>query len=1366
MRCRLGDVRGFTGVELLVVVVVIGIIGGGVAGTHLHLQRRSMERVVAGDLDAYAQAQMSVRHERGRFATHDELLVSGFEWSDGVELSEVRIADDRFFVRVRHTRSGYSCALDLSPVTGRALNRKVCRASADDPALAVPPGIIVTPPSGDTVTVARPPVTPGVPEGYLLPPDVGDVAEVVLAPGTSRVVLFPVTNRSGEARTFTFGASSANPLVVPDPALPANARLQAGERAEIPLTLSVAPGTLADRSGDVELRAADAGDRGYAASGGVRVRAALVLASPAVQAPAPEIREPGETFTVEYRVQNRSNAARTFRLGAVLLGGSALSLATPLPEVALDALEERVVPVTYRLDEEVDGGTAWTTQLVAADREAPAYAGTSGAFQVTAGLVLAPPVIAPAADRTENPGAEFTLEWQVTNRSNTPRDFRLLPGSSSPELAPASPSTLMQRIGRGATAGVRVTYRLAAGATCTSVSAATLRVDDAAAPALASSAQATVRTATVLASPALVAPAARSDQPGASFPAAWSVTNRTNCERTVRVEVLGEGDVEVRGTTGAGALRMQPFEQRTVEARYRLDDRSIHGTESRPLLRATDEAAAAYTSAASFLETTALRLCAPMLEPPLGVPPQPQQPGTAATVGHRVTNCSNAARTFSFTATSSNPAGVPDPADPPALTIPAFGTADVTFAYTIPPLAPGGAFGDLALSAADAGEPSLAAARSFRATVAVVVNPPALATFPGQTLRPGEAGSSTALLTSRSNIPVDFCFAASVLPGDAPAGAVADADPPVAPCIRVGAYQSASVAQAITGAAAAEHPRTNLVSVRAFDAERPALAAEQSFPVTAALALANPTLVVPATPPPLVWAVGQELTVEYPVSNRTNAARELCLTVTTEGAALAPVTPGPVCAVVGSRQQHVFRHAMYGSMDARLNVAVAVQDRLAAEYQAQDAYGARVLEFRPVAAWTVSKPVYLRKWAEFDGSRSSSPVGARIVKYIWSWGLFNQRWTGTRFEPGGSGVATDELASPTTRRAWDLKGSFPVCLVVEDEAGRRSAPACDEITILAETRARLAFRYRGWWYDPSDFCWDVPWDNQCPKSHGNARWEVLLNQSQGDVPIRRAWATIRVDYWQTDDEFERTYSYTGNVETLPYSFTSGGQTIRYDFFSNRHKANGSVESGRWRILDTNGTGALGWPQAPDLGNHPLVLNANLGSATGAFDSGPHWVPDETWITLFVEDAYGNVTQQSRFLDHKRSEWKGEECINGTGGWSCVRGYERLVPAQEAPAVWMSRQDLGGETYRFTGSGSSPDGRIVDWWWEITTSWASAAYGSPETSVYRGDAYEVRADRCEIVDVALVYVDDRGQRGYASDQVRGDLRRCDEVATPW
>src|SRR5688572_21000731 len=105
MHSRCWDRRGFTAVELMVTVVVIGLLSAGAVRANVHLQRRAMERVVTGDLDAYAHAQMTERTEAGRFAAHDQLVATGFEWSDDVELSEARVANDRFFVRIRHVRS-------------------------------------------------------------------------------------------------------------------------------------------------------------------------------------------------------------------------------------------------------------------------------------------------------------------------------------------------------------------------------------------------------------------------------------------------------------------------------------------------------------------------------------------------------------------------------------------------------------------------------------------------------------------------------------------------------------------------------------------------------------------------------------------------------------------------------------------------------------------------------------------------------------------------------------------------------------------------------------------------------------------------------------------------------------------------------------------------------------------------------------------------------------------------------------------------------------------------------------------------------------------------------------------------------------
>ncbi|HEU0302334.1 MAG TPA: prepilin-type N-terminal cleavage/methylation domain-containing protein [Longimicrobium sp.] len=1350
---------GFTVVELLVTIVVIGLLSAGAVRADIHLKRRAVERVVMGDLDAYAEAQMAQREEGGGFAPTPELLAAGFEWSDGIEVSDAQVVRDRFFVRIRHQPSGYSCALDLSPATGRARNRKVCRASASDPALARPPGIIVTPPPADTQTVARPPSFPPDGDGYLLPPDVGDLAEVVLDPGASRVLLFPVENRSGEPRLFTFDGVSSNPSVVPHPGAPADALLTSRERASIPLTVTVLPGTLADDAAEVDLRANDAGDRSYSGSGRVRVRAALVLANPAVSVPAGEIRDPGESFTVQYRVRNLSNATRVFRVAPVMPAGSALSLAGAVPDLELAPNEERAVPIAYILAAWAEGGSVWSARITVTDRDASAFSRTSGDFQVTARLILLAPVVSGPAESVQTPGAEFTLLWQVENRSNADREF-LVTGGASGGLSAGTPVT--RRIPRGESLAVPYTFRLSDDATCGTVHVASVRVDDVGAPAYRGDASGDVRAATVLAAPGVAAPAARSDQPGASFSARWEVVNQSNCARDVRVDVLPDGDAEVAGITGGGVVRLQPFERRPVDVLYRMRDRSLHQTQSRPAARATDQLEPAYSAAASFLETTALRLCSPVVEGPVVPAPQPQQPGTGATLVHRVTNCSNAARTFAFVAASTNPGAVGDPADPSPREVAAFATVEVSFAYLLAGTAYGGSFSDLVFRAVDGGDESLTGARAFRVTAAVVVNAPLLTAFPDQVLAPAGDGAAQAQLVSRSNIHVDFCFTAELAPGTAPAGRVVAAASQV-PCVRVPPFETAVVEQRFVGAVLAEHPLTNAVVVRAFDAARPALGTTQSIGVTAALVLAAPALQVPATPPPVGWMLSQERSVSYPVTNATNGARDLCIAVSPSGPELVSSNPGHVCAVVPARQEHVFSHVLRGNAAGEPTVSVTAYDRLAPAYSATAAYSARVVDARPVAVWTPPAPVYVRRWADFDASRSYSPAGARIVRYIWSWGLLNQRWTGTRFEVGGGGVASDAVAEPVTRRAYDIRGTFEVCLAVEDDAGRLSAPSCAPVTTLLQTRARLAFRYRGWWYSPSDFCVDVPWDNQCPDEHGNGRWEILLAPSQGDVPIRRAWASVRVNYWQTDDEFEQAYTYSGNVETLPYSFSSFGQTVTYDFLSNRHKANGSVQTGRWRILQTEGTGALGWPQAPGLDGHPLIVNANLGRATGMFDGGPHWVPDDVWITLNVEDAHGQITQQSAYLDHQRSEWRGGECINGTSGSRCIRGYERLTPPQPVPLVSIQRQQQADGSYRFTGSGESPDGRMVDSWWQVTRT---SPLTGRDSFVVRGDAYQVDPGMCEVVDVLQVYVDDRGQLGSAGDRVLGFMSPfCDDIEPP-
>ena len=104
-------------------------------------------------------------------------------------------------------------------------------------------------------------------------------------------------------------------------------------------------------------------------------------------------------------------------------------------------------------------------------------------------------------------------------------------------------------------------------------------------------------------------------------------------------------------------------------------------------------------------------------------------------------------------------------------------------------------------------------------------------------------------------------------------------------------------------------------------------------------------------------------------------------------------------------------------------------------------------------------------------------------------------------------TARDEVGAPTVDRAYDLQGTFSVCLTAVDAAGRASEPNCQPVTTMRPTLARLAWRYRGWWTD-QDWCLDVWWDNQCDAEHGNARWEIDLGPSVGDVPIQAAYAVV------------------------------------------------------------------------------------------------------------------------------------------------------------------------------------------------------------------------------------------------------------------
>jgi hypothetical protein len=140
------------------------------------------------------------------------------------------------------------------------------------------------------------------------------------------------------------------------------------------------------------------------------------------------------------------------------------------------------------------------------------------------------------------------------------------------------------------------------------------------------------------------------------------------------------------------------------------------------------------------------------------------------------------------------------------------------------------------------------------------------------------------------------------------------------------------------------------------------------------------------------------------------------------------------------------------------------------------------------------------------------------------------------------------------------------------------------------------------------------------------------------------------------------------------------------------------------------------------------------------------VPDEAWVTLFVVDANGVRTSQSGFYDHERSEWRGSDCIGGTSGPFCKKGFERRVPPKSVPTGSIEAEVLD-QMHRLKGSGESAEGRIVDMYWEI--------YVQPLDNPSGGGSYrsrdsvlELPQEQCATQDVTLYLVDDQGEVGAA------------------
>lgn len=1335
---------GFSLIQMIGALVIGGILLGIVTPVVAHAVRvRQAEAVLKNDLNnAVNLYEMAYLTER-RYPEHSALQP---HLSPGIAVDSQAVNGERVYLRLRHVATGQLCALDYSRSSAVARNRADCYGGgqARDTALALTPE---TPPGAGADTFGiRPPEPPDSAgnELALASPSVENPPSQRAAPGSSLTQRFTVTNRSPIARTFRFEVGSSNPGLVATPAAPADLTLAPGVPADVQVSYRVAPDAIADASAVIPLRAVDAGDERWSATGSFVFSTELALAAPGVSVTGAGSRTEtaGVDFDVTWQVTNRSNAARVLEVSLSAgdpthVGVVSVSMAGRVP---FGPGQVRMVSARLRLSAASDGGTRSQVLLRAEDAESPAY-GAEASVSVETATVLAAPTIASPPSRSADPGVPFTLSWSVRNESNTTRAFQITPTVADPahlEVV-STTGTGTQNIGRGQALSVSVTYRVKAGTVAGRTSLARLHAADRMAAEYESSGEVMVGTNTVLAAPGVAAPGPQSWKPGEEVVVTWTVRNESNADRVLVIDAASAGaELTLVSAVGAGEVAFAPFQSRTVSTRYRVRDESPAGARSSPTLGATDVAAPAHAARASFDFTTA-----PDIRPPSLVAPADRSadPGSITPGVFRLVNRSNMARTFALAAGSSDVSVVADPADPAQVGVGPFGSVDIRVDAVVAAGAVGYAVGGVTLRAVDAGEEQQASAAQFSVTVNPVHRSPTVTWAPRRTLTPGDGAVDSAVAVNRSNVPVQLCFAVRVEPGNVASGLVAGSGIVVPGCRSVGPAGSAGSAVTVpveySAQAEALAGWTNVLALAVSQSGSTVLPAAAELTVEADLVVRSPEWVrLPASP--LFWDVGDERSLGYTLRNWTNAERTFCVAVTSADAAkLSPVSASPICGIrVGARDTarvaHVIRATGAGT---GLRVDAFVYDEETIASRAEGGFYNVIRETRPTAVWDAPSPVYVRRWATFDGSRSWSPVGSPIVRYIWTWGLFMHRWDAAQGRFVYTGVwesAQDEVTTPSIERAYDLQGTFSVCLTVVDAAGRSSEPNCQPITTQRATVARLAWRYRGWWSE-RDWCLDVWWDNQCDPEHGNARWEIDLRPSLGDVPIKSAYAVFRVKLHNTDDpDRPATVTYSGNSGTTP----GWGS---YNFSSNYPEAVARAQDGRWRVLTTVGTSAYGWPASPNLANHPLVLNINLAKATGVFDGGPHWVPDDAWITLYVQDAHDRWTSVSAYRNHDKGQWRA--------------AYDTTVAGDAPPVASVSITANEDGTYLAEGSGESASGRIVDSWWEISSEDVSGGGTSSWTA--RGSTVRLEVSACERVTATYVVKDDQGKIGSGADFVSGD-----------
>jgi hypothetical protein len=1296
MRPSLPSPAGFTGIELVLVLAVLGVLGGvGYAATARY-RAHAAEAELRQDLVHFVNQQQSLHEHTGALGTLRRVEERGYRVSPGVVVEDSRVdaRGRRAYLRVLHRGTGQRCSVDYSPFVSVAINRVQCW----DPAGTERAGAADAPEVARVATVevvqagSEPPPPPPPPCADV--PGLAAPADLTGAPGSMPAGVFMLTNPTGAARTYSLLWASSNALVVPAVDGPSSITVPAGASHPLSASVPVAPRARAGQVAVVTVQATDDLCPASSADAFFTVAAERVLGTLRLAPPASRTVAADATVEGTWRSSMDTNDPRMMVLTAEEEPGLLRENADGTGRRAYEPEVEQPSPLRYRLDgSRVDGLQERSGCMTFHDALEPAHR-TRECFTLRAELEPRNARLAVRAPAEADPGEIVPAEWTVANATNAERRFRIVPAVSGDlELVSAEGVGDAVVIPRNGVHTVSARYRVLRGSVARTLSRGSLRVTDADpqyAPRSDTTAWFDVSTRLRVCAPEVVsAPAPRAEKPGAAFAATWRIRNCTNDRRDLSFTPSAHADV----LPGDALTRpFDPFEERDVTVGYRMRSRSVHLTPSDPSLVAAD---AGVGGTSSLRVTTALDLQPPALTGPTGAPVQPQLPATGATLAYTLHNRSNAPRPFAYAATSTDPAAAAIAGVTSGGTVGAYDSVRVELAYAVPDRALGGASAVLLLAARDpeAGTASV----PFQVGVREVRVAPRVAFPLDQTVQPGATETNTATLHNGSNVAMSVCLAVEPRAGSVAAGQVVPAPRVSAPappgCMTVAPFADASATVTYAVADSALAGQTNPVALRAWDAADESLTGEHAFTVTTALLLRNPVIVGPSRK--LSWYVGDEREMAYSIRNTSNATRTLCVRFTSDDPTIFGLLGGEdgadtcVWTLAPGASATVSRWFAAHKATEDIQMRAQVTDAADRDYRAVWVHPHRITSINnvPTAAFEVrslEEPnltrFWTRKWHTFDASSSRSPdAGGPIVKYEWKWGRMGEVWSDQagRFVPGSADW--DVQISPAVNRAYDEAGTWQICLRVTNERGKQ-AETCEPVTFQRETRARLSFTYDTWWTNhPLDGFGGIGAGNG-HDDHGTQRFMFYPQGSLGGVPISRAWIilTTRFYNWEGDSEEVVTYSSTQQPNGWASEYLPGGicgsQPIEFYL-----PLRGAQHYRCWENL-------FRLEVSPVNGVLPDMLQTETYNRRGIWGEDVKRSHRSSQITLYVTDVNGRTTSAVTTFTTAKSPWN-VQMRNGAAG-------------EPAPAARFERvESTGGSTLFADVVGSSRDGRVVERWIE-------------------------------------------------------------------